>query len=1043
MREPYRFDVFLSHSSKDKPVVRALAERMRNDGVRVWFDEWEILPGDNIPAKIEEGLEQSTVLVLCMSANAFGSDWAQLEAGTFRFRDPLNKGRRFMPLRLDDTPPKGSLATFLYIDFRGDARELGYGRLLNACLNTGTGAVAVPVAVEVPQFSAGQRKRAVRLLETFFAGDVEESRLTIFNQAFDGASRNPFTRIVYSGSAADFAVHAVDTLLAFGGTGRGRHSLSLLLAAMAVLRGRQSNPDYYDLQRELDKLCALPTRAEELAYLARVIQETEKKARLYSPLHGMGALRRKGSADILLEPWDEPDIALLRHNPRKRESMEKPDVRSYDDILTAFGDVRRAALLGAPGSGKSTTLRRLAVELAQQAQKDAKAPLPLLAALGEWRGDESLAEFLAEKAPEVGWAVEALSRAGRLVLLLDGLNEVPTAARASKASGVRKVVEQLLGKAATVVSCRREDYTGELDLGLDTLTLEPLSPQRIRAALRQWVTSGGAGPELAERIFWEIAGDEGLARALEMWVADGGSEDEFWTASEPRRIDWQHQQLWRRHILNPRNLVRLAANPFMLTMLYQVRVDEGSLPRNRGDLFDRFIRRLLSREGLLVQDKTTKEWRLKEEGRTLLDGLRELAWGMQTERIETGSGDLGVLTVVSRETAVGVLGNEGLLKRALDSTLLEGSQELRFRHQLLQEYFTARALQTRWGGREAAALWPGEKWWERSGWEETAVLLAGLYADDCTGVIRWLVEAQPEVAAQCVDESGAEISDKAGLLRELQGAWLPRLLGEPTVEGRAAIGRALGRLGLDNRKGVGLRADGVPDIDWVEIHGGEYIYQEEKKRRRVERFYMGRYPVTNAQYQVFLEAGDGYADDRWWKGMDAPERTPAPPEWTEGNHPRETVSWWEVMAFCRWLGTKLGYEVRLPTEWQWERAARGMNGRAYPWGEDYVTGRANIDETWGEVGPHHLGRTSAVGIYPLGASAEGVMDLSGDVWEWCLNEYGNPERTGAGGREWRVLRGGSWVYYQEGARAGYRSALRPVSRNNGIGFRVVCSSPIR
>jgi hypothetical protein len=78
-------DVFLSHSSKDKAVVRPLAERLRLDGLKVWFDEWEIKPGDSIPAKVEAGLEHSRVLVLCMSANAFGSDWAQLEAGTFRF----------------------------------------------------------------------------------------------------------------------------------------------------------------------------------------------------------------------------------------------------------------------------------------------------------------------------------------------------------------------------------------------------------------------------------------------------------------------------------------------------------------------------------------------------------------------------------------------------------------------------------------------------------------------------------------------------------------------------------------------------------------------------------------------------------------------------------------------------------------------------------------------------------------------------------------------------------------------------------------------
>src|ERR1043166_7025077 len=128
----FKFDVLLSHSSRDKPVVRSIAERLRTDGLRVWLDEWEIKPGDSIPAKIEHGLEHSRVLVLFMSAAAFGSDWAQLESGTFRFRDPLNKDRRFIPLRLDNSPIKGSLAQFLYINWCPEEREEAYAKLLEA-----------------------------------------------------------------------------------------------------------------------------------------------------------------------------------------------------------------------------------------------------------------------------------------------------------------------------------------------------------------------------------------------------------------------------------------------------------------------------------------------------------------------------------------------------------------------------------------------------------------------------------------------------------------------------------------------------------------------------------------------------------------------------------------------------------------------------------------------------------------------------------------------------------------------------------------------
>ena len=127
--QDFQHDVFLSHSAKDKAVVRPLAERLRQDGLKVWFDEWVLKPGDSIPAKIEAGLERSRVLVLCMSAQAFGSDWAQLETGTFRFRDPLNKERRFISLRIDDAPIKGSLAQFLYINWRPAVREQEYAKL--------------------------------------------------------------------------------------------------------------------------------------------------------------------------------------------------------------------------------------------------------------------------------------------------------------------------------------------------------------------------------------------------------------------------------------------------------------------------------------------------------------------------------------------------------------------------------------------------------------------------------------------------------------------------------------------------------------------------------------------------------------------------------------------------------------------------------------------------------------------------------------------------------------------------------------------------
>jgi WD40 repeat protein len=130
--DSFTYDVFLSHSSKDKPVVRELARRLKDDGLRVWFDEWEIEPGDMIGLKIEQGLEQSRALVLCMSQNAFGSEWVTLERHTALFRDPTNAQRRFIPLRLDDAEIKDALKQFAYLDWR-EKSENEYARLLASC----------------------------------------------------------------------------------------------------------------------------------------------------------------------------------------------------------------------------------------------------------------------------------------------------------------------------------------------------------------------------------------------------------------------------------------------------------------------------------------------------------------------------------------------------------------------------------------------------------------------------------------------------------------------------------------------------------------------------------------------------------------------------------------------------------------------------------------------------------------------------------------------------------------------------------------------
>jgi formylglycine-generating enzyme required for sulfatase activity len=240
----------------------------------------------------------------------------------------------------------------------------------------------------------------------------------------------------------------------------------------------------------------------------------------------------------------------------------------------------------------------------------------------------------------------------------------------------------------------------------------------------------------------------------------------------------------------------------------------------------------------------------------------------------------------------------------------------------------------------------------------------------------------------------------------------------------------------------------IPDIAWIEIPAGPFIWQDGEPRE-LPTFWMAKYPVTNAQYQCFIDDG-GYADDRWWRDLKRPE--PARPRWPQGNRPRTDVDWYEAVAFCRWLTARLGLpedSIRLPTDLEWEKAARGEQGLAYPWGAEYRSGFANVDETdrYGidqrKAGPWFLDQTTAVGVYPHGRSPYGVEDLAGTVWEWCLNKRDDVDAVAADtSGAARALRGGFWVSLPRLARADLRFWSRPDDRNVFGGVRLLSSVPI-
>ncbi|WP_297325418.1 SUMF1/EgtB/PvdO family nonheme iron enzyme [Nitrosomonas sp.] len=251
---------------------------------------------------------------------------------------------------------------------------------------------------------------------------------------------------------------------------------------------------------------------------------------------------------------------------------------------------------------------------------------------------------------------------------------------------------------------------------------------------------------------------------------------------------------------------------------------------------------------------------------------------------------------------------------------------------------------------------------------------------------------------------------------------------------REEIGLRLNQLG-DPRRGVGLNANGLPDIAWINIPAGEVTLETESRERfTVPPFRLARYPVTWAQYRAFVNAKDGYCNSAWWEGSPREEKS-GPLLWSFANYPVIHVSWYDALAYCRWLSVRLQLPIRLPAEWEWQWAAAGSTQQDYPWPGEWNGQRTN------SIGAG-IGRTVAVGLYPLGRSPFGVDDMAGNVWEWCLNLYDQPSDTSLSTSEDRVLRGGSWYYDPDYERVAARYYAPPDYRFYAYGFRVLCSSPI-
>jgi len=211
----------------------------------------------------------------------------------------------------------------------------------------------------------------------------------------------------------------------------------------------------------------------------------------------------------------------------------------------------------------------------------------------------------------------------------------------------------------------------------------------------------------------------------------------------------------------------------------------------------------------------------------------------------------------------------------------------------------------------------------------------------------------------------------------------------------------------------------IKGVELIKIPAGEFIMGSDESEHRVylDEYYIGKYPVTNIEYSKFINSG-GYIERKYWSNegwefiMD--NNITEPQYWgdSESNQPNQPVvgiSWYEAEAFCIWAGLKL------PTDAQWEKAARGTDGRKYPWGNDW-----DCNKCCNSVSPSKKNRTCPVGSYPNGASPYGVMDMSGNVSEWCQDKYDvnyyktmpykNPNNI-TGQSRLILIRGSDWSLY--------------------------------
>ena len=758
----------------------------------------------------------------------------------------------------------------------------------------------------------------------------------------------------------------------------------------------------------------------EQEYRLRLKARFGEEARYYVPLSGKtteisscrpaaatrSEHRRRHRAKFEYHEWINTgqDIKKVRLESLK-EAAEK-----YPCII----------MLGDPGCGKTTALENLAYQFS-----DSPEVLPVPLHLSEFEYGMSLHDFILQGwggAIDAGhWGVMDLAanvqeylNAGKLFFMFDALNEMPMEGYRERCLALRRFMDKGAAQGNRfLVTCRLLDYCDEFS-GLQRVEVQPLSDKQIRLFLQN---------ELPDE--WE--------------------------------------SLWQT-LIRAENcsleLLEMARNPYLLTIMIDIYQEDGSLGGNRAELMRRFLEILLD----WAKTKCPPDQWL--DSNIQYEVLSIIAFEMQTRS--------GFGTVVKTEQVKSIMPQQvqldprwppqpsppgQILKLAANAKIIEmpvDNSTVRFYHQLMQEYFAALQVLKK-SPATMAGLW---RWpwletemplWIRpntnyeplpppppTGWEETTILAVGSASENDNQLLRSVREINPILAGRCL----LQIQDRCNPTdREVV---IDRLLGtisdpEVALRVRISAGELLGSLG-DPRTG-----------EMVVIPAGKFLMGEGREQHLLylSEFKIGKYPVTNSEYEIFL-AADGYKNKSYWTEagwQEICQKQDKPRLWQDDrfNKPNQPViglSWYACVAYCKWLSQETGGLIRLPTEAEWEKAARGIDGRTYPWGDEFEAVRLNARE-----GDQKVCTTTPIGIYQSGKSPFGLFDCSGNVWEWCATRWKKPYPYIAEKKEWdseylegqnlRVLRGGSWNYKAEATRCANRLKFQPYGWTERGGFRVV------